>query len=64
MIHNYEGFFERSFQDAGPDEPDAKKPDSRCPSAFADYREKEIEGSIRSEGRFASALEEVALTIM
>jgi len=64
MIHNYEGFFERPFQNAGPDKPDAKKPDSQGHSAFADYREKEIEGSIRSGGRFVSALKGVALTIM
>lgn len=58
MVHNYEGFFKRQLQDA-PYEPDAEKPDSRDRSAFADYREKEIEGSIKSEGRFVPVLKEV-----
>ena len=55
MAHNYEVFFKRQLQDARPNEPDAEKPDYRDRSAFADYREKEIEGSIKSEGRFVSA---------
>jgi len=40
-------------------EPDAEKPNPRGGSPFADYGEKKIGGSIRSEDRFVSALKKV-----